>query len=304
MAAVTVKAVGVKTYGTGDVTYTVPVTYSANDIGVLFIETGASATISVNETWAEITGSPKTATNTILHVWWKRLTGAEVSPVATQGGTIDHQCGVMILLAGCVTAGNPWSVIGSAVETTVDTSVAVTGATTDVDNCLVLAAATSSYDSDTGQGTGAPVNADLAGIKYEANYNTKMGNGGGVIVCSGTKVVAGAYTTTTFTLSQASDKGLMSIAFKPLLSTATYSLVCLPGAYALAGQAVTLLYTRIVTLAAGAYVLTGTDIELKLGYSMTGSGGGVGGGSSPNSGTGGLVWIPLTPSTTVWTTVT
>jgi len=216
MAVPTIVGVGAKGSGTGNVQYAIPSGYQANDIGLLYIETNQNTTISVNQGWTQVSSSPQTATTTRLHLWWKRLDSSETNPTATQGGTTNHQCGGIIVLRGCITSGDPWNITNGSVETTSDTSVAVPGGTTSVNDCLVLAACCNGTDSNTAQGTGTPANPDLTNVAFTAlNYNTTAGGGGGVSVVKGERITAGTYQETTFSLVTASDKGLINIALNP-----------------------------------------------------------------------------------------
>lgn len=217
MAAPTIVGVGPKGNGTGNVQYLFTgVSYQANDIGLLYIETNYNTTISVDQGWTQVSSSPQTATATRLHLYWKRLSASETGPTATQGGTTNHQCGGIIVIRGCVTSDYPWNVTNGSVETTSDTSVSVPGATTTVNDCLILAACCNGTDSNTVQGTGTPANPDLTEVAFTAlNYNTTSGGGGGVSVVKGVRATAGTYGATTFSLVTASDKGLINIALKP-----------------------------------------------------------------------------------------
>ena len=225
MAVPTIQGVGPKGNGTGNVQYLFTgVSYTLNDIGLLFIETANATTISVDQGWAQVSSSPQSSTATILHLYWKRLSASETGPTATQGGTTNHQCGGIIVIRGCITTGNPWNITNGTIETTSDTSVSVPGGTTTVDDCLVLAATSNGTDSNTTQGTGTPTNADLTNVAYTAlNYNTNNGNGGGVVVMKGERGSAGTYGASAMTLVTASDKGLINIALKPEPPSWTYS---------------------------------------------------------------------------------
>lgn len=243
MAMPTIVGVGPKGSGTGNVQYLFTgVSYQADDIGLLFIETNVATTISVDQGWAQVSSSPQTATATRLHLYWKRLSASETGPTATQGGTTDHQCGGIIVIRGCIKAGNPWDITNGSTETTSDTSVSVPGGTTTVANCLVLAATSSGVDSNTAQGTGTPSSTGLANVAYTAlNYQTNAGGGGGVVVMKGEKAAKGAYGPSLMTLVSASDKGLINIALKeePPTVQGNVSVSFTPGSTGLPQYAVT-----------------------------------------------------------------
>jgi hypothetical protein len=201
-----------------------PAGIQADDILLLVLETMNQAITIANAnggTWAELPASPQGEPGTgdlqatRLTTFWSRYNGTQGDPTTDDSG--DHQVGVITAFRGCETSGNPWNVIaGNTVTNPVATVVkAVPGATTTVADCLVVLLVADNVD-----GTGARhtswVNADLANILERADNGTADGNGGGVGVATGEKATAGAYGTTTGTISSAARSlGQISLALMP-----------------------------------------------------------------------------------------
>jgi hypothetical protein len=162
--------------------------------------------------WAHITGSPvQEGTNTRLWVIWQRWDGVTAAPSLGDSG--DHNVGRMIAIRGCPTTGNPWDVAAAAVEATSDTSATWPGVTTTIPDTLVLEIISTGADIATAQ-LGALTNATYTSITEQMDNWIITGNGGGIGMVSATKATAGATGQSTATLTTASSKALMTVAFK------------------------------------------------------------------------------------------
>lgn len=209
VAASTVQA------GAGDITVAIPTGATTNDILLLFVQTDTANTISATD-FVHTADSPSdtggaAGASVKLHCLWKRHDGSEADITLSDPG--DHQIGVMLAFRGCVLSGDPWNVTSSNQQTTGTTSASITGDTTTVTNCLIVAATSNSTDSATTQYSNW-ANADLAGVAERVNSNSTAGNGGGIGIITGSKVVAGAYGATTADIATSTKTANITIALK------------------------------------------------------------------------------------------
>lgn len=180
--------------------------------------------------FTQLTGFPVTQAWTDGDTWELRATGTQIQ--AFLNGT---QIGPTVTSA-TVTAGSPgigigsvitsaaiddweggdatvpWNVTAGGIEAASDTSAAVPGATTTVADCLVVLLYSSSNDATATTNFSGQANVDLASLTERTDNTDTSGLGGGHGMTTGTKVAAGAYTTTAVTYSVASLKAMMSIA--------------------------------------------------------------------------------------------
>lgn len=211
----TVRSVGAVASGTGDITPTLPSGVIKNDILVMYVET-ANEAVNVPAGWAHTASSPvsmSTANATQLSVLWKRAGSSESAPTLADPG--DHQVARIVAVKNCITSGNPWDTSSASTEATSDISVSITGSTTSVDGCLVLAAIATGTDISSSANIFGWTNADLQGLTEQVDSWITDGNGGGIGVASGLKLKAGAYTATTASLINADTKAMHSLALKP-----------------------------------------------------------------------------------------
>jgi hypothetical protein len=211
----TVVAVGAVASGTTAITPAFPSGIAVADILVTVAEcegVTAPGAYTLPAGWAHITGSPvQEGTNTRLWVIWRRYDGVFTAPSLGDSG--DHNVGRMIALRDCPTTGNPWDVAAAAVEAVSDTSATWPGVTTTIPDTLVLAIISTGADIATAQ-LGALTNATYTSIVEQMDNWVTSGNGGGIGMVSATKATAGATGQSTATLTTASSKALMTVAFK------------------------------------------------------------------------------------------
>lgn len=205
-------AVGAGNSGTGNVVFDAPAGIAANDILWLVIETNATETVTAPTGFAHVTGSPSEATDTIIHVMWKRATGSETTVTVTDPG--NHMVGQMYAFRGCTTTGNPWDATSASVQNTASTSVSIAGTTTTVANTLVVLAASTGRDTDVNQFSGW-ANASLANLTERGQFYSAISSGGGEALVTGEKAVAGATGTTTSTLASSDRYAWVIAALKP-----------------------------------------------------------------------------------------
>ena len=218
---VVIRCIGFGTAATGttSIAPSLPTGYAVNDIFLLFVET-ANQTVTTPSGWTIVTNSPQgtgTAGGTSatgLSVFWKRAASTSESAPTVTISSGNHAIGQIMAFRGCVTSGNPWDVTAGNVASTASKSVSIPGATTSVNNCLIILAVAYATDTTTPQ-TSAWTNANLTGVTEVVDNATATGNGGGFGVATGLRASAGNYGTTSATLSTSSVQGRMSIALKP-----------------------------------------------------------------------------------------
>jgi hypothetical protein len=214
VALPTVVAVGTVASGTTTATPGLPAGLAADDVMVMLVET-QNQTVTPPAGWALITGTQvivATGTVTQLAALWRRAVAGDSAPVLT--GTTDHVVARIIAVRGCASNGNPWNITASATELVADTTVSIPGATTTVDDCLILAAFSTGTDVASTTHATAWTNASLGSVTEQMDNWVVDGGGGGFGMATGTKVAKGAYTATTATVTTANFKALISIALQ------------------------------------------------------------------------------------------
>ena len=215
----TVVTAGTVASGTGDITPGLPGSWAKNDILVLAVENNASDPApAVPDGYVHIKASPVTTTGTRLSAFWKRATAVESAPTVADTG--DHQLARMIGVRGCPTDGFPWENTVASVEAVSDTSGSATGFTTTQTNELVMILAASDFDpgADDTVGYSALTNAALGSLTEQTDNRAAAGNGGTLMIATGTKAIAGAIGNTTYTLANAGNKAHLVIGFTPTTS--------------------------------------------------------------------------------------
>jgi hypothetical protein len=209
----TVVAVGTTGTGTTTATPALPAGWAVDDIFIMPVET-QNETVTPPAGWAAVSGGQvivATGTITRLDVLWRRAVAGDTDPVIT--GPVDHVIGRIIAVRGCM-SGNPWNVLAVATELAADTTVSIPGATTTVDNCLVLAMFSTGTDIASTTHVTSWTNASLGSVTERMDDWTASGSGGGFGMATGTLVTKGAYSATTATVTTANFKALISIALQ------------------------------------------------------------------------------------------
>lgn len=219
MSVPTLVAVGTHDQGTGAVVPAWP-THQADDVGILVVQSNNEA-IATPAGWTECPSSPQGVGTagaigaTRIAAFWKRATsGAEAAPTVADTG--DHTRARIIVFRGCETSGSPFDTSAGGTVASASTAVSITGGTTSVAECLILAMVANGTDASNNQTTaGGWANADLTNVTRITSGNTTIGNGGGVDAATGEKATAGAFGATTATLATASLQGFIMLALKP-----------------------------------------------------------------------------------------
>jgi hypothetical protein len=132
----------------------------------------------------------------------------------------NHQIGRIIgITAGTWATSGTFNVSAGGTASVGTTSVSVPGATTTVNNCLVIAMASGDLpDSTTTNEFNTPANASLTGVTLQIadSHATGGGNGGAIMAITGVKATAGTYDATTATAVTSAVRGYISLAVAPL----------------------------------------------------------------------------------------
>lgn len=219
MAFPSVRAVGAAQSGVGNVTPTLPTGTAANDILVLFIETGSADTVSTPTGYSIAGSSPQSDTTdaTKLSIFWKRAASGEAAPTITDPG--DHCVAQLIAIKDCVTSGDPFNATTGSIDTTSSTTTTLPAVTTTVDECLVLTACGVTRDSNQTAWFSGWTNSTLANLTEQMDVTRADGTGGGFGVASGELAAAGSSGTTSVTIGIAGRKTRWTGALQPTQPT-------------------------------------------------------------------------------------
>src|SRR5437016_6372954 len=238
--------------------------HAINDIGLLIIETQNQAvTLGTNAAnWTPVTNSPQgtgtTSTGTKLTVFWSRATSTSMGNVGLTGTGMDHQIAQILTFRGVTTSGNPWDVTAGDVTPSTTTAVSIPGATTTVQDTLVVAIVANGSDLTAAQIPGSFTNSDLSSVTKRQDNQTTASGGGGFAVATGSKALAGAYGPTSATLCFPSLQGRMSIALRPPF---TKLQLLMPGETAAPGTASGVTGTPTAQTAGTAFTVTVNAVD-------------------------------------------
>jgi hypothetical protein len=213
----TVASVGSEFHSTGVPTATLPGTHAANDILVLVIQLANDSNYAAPAGYKQIgpqngIGAAAVAGATKMAIFWKRDGGSESAPTLTDAG--DHTYGFMFAIRGCPTIGDPFHLADQAWKFTASTSATSATSQTWVDNTLVVDLWAHASDIAVGHASGA-ANANLTNITEQFDGSTTDGTGGGLVMVSGTRAVAGGVGTTTMTWDNSTVEVTTRIHFLP-----------------------------------------------------------------------------------------
>ncbi|MGH7391434.1 MAG: LamG domain-containing protein [Candidatus Rokuibacteriota bacterium] len=217
-------AAGALVAAVGTVTPALPAGLQTNDLLLLVAESANQAvTIPTPNggTWMEVANSPQgmgTAgqiSGARLTMFWSRYNGTQGNPTTNDPG--NHIGAKIFAFRGCETSGNPWNVTAGDVPASGTANVLIPGATTTVDQCLVVLIATCNLP-DTWS---ALTNADLATLTERFQGDVVAGNDGDMFLATGEKASAGSYGATSVTITGGNHHGRMSIALMPPQAAST-----------------------------------------------------------------------------------
>lgn len=195
----TVRAVGAVGSNAGTFSPGLPTGTVPGDLLLMFCEnSGEGAQTADGWTQAiDVTG----ATGTRLTVLYRVATETNASAVNDVG---DHQlCRIVGVTAGTFCASSPIGPTNSNTQTATG-SVSITGTTTTLNNSLVFQASASDLPDAAGTAQfSAHANANLGTLTEWVDNSVTAGNGGALLVMSGTLATAGATGTGTATAATA-----------------------------------------------------------------------------------------------------
>lgn len=211
---ITIVGVGTNS-GTGAVSVSIPAGYAANDILFLMCESASAEAVTAPSGYTEAPSSPQVASDTRLHIFWKRLSASESNPSVPDPG--NHVAVRAVLVRGCVTTGSP---VAASNGDTAAASTAITypSVTAPGGGYGVLHAAT--HGADTSAVDFVSVSADELeqGTVQSWAYGSTQGDGGGVFLVSG--LAAGGTAITTAAVQDAARaQARISLVLTPASST-------------------------------------------------------------------------------------
>lgn len=220
------KIVGRGTYGesTSTLLPTIP-DHQQWDVLLMWCESNTSEAVSTPLGWTAVNDSGQNATGTRITLFAARATARGYNTIAapTIADPGDHLLIQILCIRGAHRTaslsgeGGVFNVTWGGTAAT-STSVTWTGDTTTVDRCLVLVGIATDIDgaTDTDRVTNAAyTNSNLVGLRGFLGTCTALGNGGGLSVGAGVKLVAGAIGNTTATITGTSTQALLMVAMAP-----------------------------------------------------------------------------------------
>lgn len=226
MALPEVRSVGAIAASTGTITPGEPSSSADADLWFGFYESGGAA-------------ASGEATPSLTNLGWKPIPAAWGGPIAVQNGntkltvlykwvpanearrgptndTGDHQMGRIIdLKAGTFDPEQPIHAVKTSTQSST-TSVSITGLTTSLNECLIIAASAGNLPDATGTTQFASVaNGKLGSVTERIDNTTAEGDGGALFVATGTLASKGETGATTVTASNAAVRANVTIAIAP-----------------------------------------------------------------------------------------
>lgn len=226
--AVAYVAVGSQLQGTGDLAPPWPV-HTTDDIGVLPVVSSQQAVVlspdggfvegvSYDGGGSPLTplglGAPATSGSLRLTWFWCRATsGAMPTPTVLAPGSFAI-CRIFTI-RGCSTSGFPWDGNPTAdIGSPATAGFTFLTGSTSVDGCLLGQIVCNAIDAAPSQVTWT-ANPDLTGFAERFDSNTSAGTGGGVGLATGSKTLAGAFSSTVGTFLASTVSLRLTIAFRP-----------------------------------------------------------------------------------------
>lgn len=197
--------------GTGSETSCAWPTHQADDWGYLAVEHGAG-TVTTPTGCTIVPGFPvaQVGGTSTLSLFRIKATSGAMPALALAGGT-DHMWGVIFTVRGAdLTA--PEAAAATCSQATATTMVCPGLATYEAD-CLIFAIGAYSTDS-AGPMSATELNSTLGSVAEQYDAGTITGNGGGLIIISGTLAIAGTVGLTRSTVTS-SAFALGTIAVRP-----------------------------------------------------------------------------------------
>jgi hypothetical protein len=194
-------------------------------------------------------------TLTRITVLSRIATGTDPTTTSDSG---QHQIGRIIgIEAGTFDPADFIHAISAGNTQTSTASVSISGVSTTVDDCLIIAASVSDLpDAVSTTEYSSPANSNLSNVTLRINDATNAGNGGSVVAISGEQATQGATGATTVTAANAGVRASVTLAIPPVPSggtTVTPATVALTSAYPAPAVLAASIVTPDVVGLAGAY---------------------------------------------------
>lgn len=205
------KAIGTGVGGVGAINVAWPAGHAAGDYGVLAVETGAQA-LTEPSGWSLLGYAVGQGTTSRLTLFERFATsGAESDAAVPDSG--DHQYGVIITFDSIDTS-EPVVGIGGGSTGGSPTTIPLGPLYCPVDGCTVVDIATWASDS-AGPFASAYTRAGLDTPTERFDAGTTHGNGGGIVIGTGTKTTAGFLESGSFTYSSGANSAQLSLVLQP-----------------------------------------------------------------------------------------
>ena len=217
----TVRALGNLSGSTGTCNPGLPIGTAIGDLLILFIETANETATMSSAGWTEAPSSPQ-GTGTAGGVAASRTTifykiSVDAADLRVVNDSGDHNlCKIMGITAGTFNASAIFDT-SSGQSQAATTAVSVPGATTTVDNTLIVVHATGAIPDANGSNQFTTiVNTSLSSIVEHWDQTRNTGNGGANGLWTGTMDSAGTYNSSTSTAGTSSERGTISLAVTPI----------------------------------------------------------------------------------------
>lgn len=194
-----------------------PQGHTANDIGILLVESGGWP-VATPSGWTQFPNSPQNSgvsgsnSGSQLSVYWKRASGgAEVAPTVTFVG--DHILAQIITLRGCPPSGDPYEVTAGSAQ--LASTYTLPGGTTTKPSQRVMQFCSHSNNTNLERQASGETNVDLEDLQEMELSRGGVGGGGGWLIIHSRKKVAGAFGDTIGNWSASTNQGRLTVTFLP-----------------------------------------------------------------------------------------
>jgi hypothetical protein len=145
-------------------------------------------------------GTAAAANATRLTLYWRRAANTTMPAIAIADSG-DHTVAALLVIQNAnTTVDPPWELAANTQQATNTTTVSFNSFTTTNANTLIVHVAAVDTDTATAQGS-SPTNANLSDLTEHVDVFQSGQDGGGLIILSGGKAVAGSTGNTTMTLA-------------------------------------------------------------------------------------------------------
>jgi hypothetical protein len=213
--------VGIGTGGSNAGATTIGWATDANqgDLGVLVIESSGADATSTPSGWTHFQGSPVVdiadATGSKLNVLWKFAESNAPSP-ASLADAGDHVIARMAVFRNVSTI--PGRITATNTKTTASTSVTWPSITTPSPNNMVVFVASRPDDNGSSSVFSAFTAAGLTGPAEAGEGASTVGDGGGFVICYGTRAAMGSIGTSTATMNVSVTNALFVVSLEPTVA--------------------------------------------------------------------------------------